>query len=95
MMQFILSQLIGLALFVVVNVALYFYLCFKRSQIYKEKKMDLRWRFRTAYFLLIIFFMLGLTHRVLTIYRDSEILLERLDTQPDIFQTQMDSSVDF
>ncbi len=69
MILFILSQIFGLFLFMGFNFGLFFYMRYKKSQLNKIPQQPIiEWRFRMLYFFLVLFCVVGLTHRIYTFY---------------------------
>lgn len=72
MIIFIISQIFGLILFLAFNYAIFSYMKYKRSQQSFGASYGLDLRFRAVYFLFIFYCLLGLSHKVYSLYLESE-----------------------
>lgn len=72
MITFLLSQLFGFIIFIVINFSLFCYIGYKRSQAFKVDSLKKPVKYRLGFFALFIFFTVGLSFRASYVYDQIE-----------------------
>jgi hypothetical protein len=87
MLSFVISQMLGLLLFVAFNWSIYLYLKYKRSQLLGTPSLLSIWKYRIAYFALAVFFMAGTAHRTFNMLYEIDTQIQNRARKPSVYQT--------
>ncbi len=69
MILFLISQIFGILIFLGFNLGLFFYMRFKKNQIINpQNQIFVELRFSILYFFLVLFCVIGMTHRIYSFY---------------------------